>query len=393
MDTTLNKSEKKALFSFLAIYTLSSFILISIIAFLYYNQEIVAIQNQCSIQMRSASLNIEKDLMRADMDKTTYKFSPPNNRFKIGLFDQNGKIIYSNLKDNSVLLSKKAYKNNLHTYHVDRLKKPILKVAYIVVEDNSTYKQKLKLITFLIGMILIVSIFILFIGYLLSKILIKPIKIRIKKLNRFIRDSSHELNTPVSALMMSVSSLKKSDKKDPRIINHISVSTKLISQIFNTLSFISFKDIDEIYNEYFDLKELVEESIRFFDEVAKSKNMNIKCDIEPTFVFLDKFRIQKIINNLISNAIKYGFKNSIIEVILKDYTLCIVNEGEGINKKDKEVIFERFERRNNNESGFGLGLDIVKSVCNEYNIKIKVESTPNEKTVFFLTFPRPKKGK
>jgi len=291
------------------------------------------------------------------------------------------------------VLLKKAYKNNLHTYHVDRLKKPILTVAYIVVEDNSTYKQKLKLITFLIGMILSVSIFIFFIGYLLSKILIKPVKIRIKKLNRFIRDSSHELNTPVSALMMSVSSLKKSDKKDPRIINHISVSTKLISQIFNTLSFVSFKDIDEIYNENFDLKELVEESVRFFDEVAKSKNMNIKCDIEATFVFLDKFRIQKIINNLISNAIKYGFKNSIIEVILKDYTLCIVNEGEGINKKDKEVIFERFERRNNNESGFGLGLDIVKSVCNEYNIKIKVESTPNEKTFFFLTFPKPKKRK
>ncbi len=386
----MNKSEKKALLSFLSIYTLSNFVLISIIAFLYYNREIVTIQNQCIIQMRSASLNVEKDLMSAEMDKTPYKFSPPDDKLKIGLFDQNGKVLYSNLNDNNVLLSQKAYKNNLHDYHINRLKKPILGVSYIVVEDNSSYKQKLKLITFLISAILAVSIFILFIGYLLSKILIKPTKNRIKKLNRFIRDSSHELNTPVSALMMSVSSLKKSNKKDPRIINHISVSTKLISQIFNTLSFVSFKDIDEIYNENFDLKELVEESVRFFDEVAKSKDMNIKCDIETTFVFLDKFRIQKIINNLISNAIKYGFKNSTIEVILKEYTLCIVNEGEGISKENQEAIFERFERRNKNESGFGLGLDIVKSVCKEYNIKIKVESVPNEKTVFFLTFPKPK---
>ncbi len=389
----MNKSEKKALFGFLIIYTLSSFILMSIIAFLYYNKEIVTIQNQCSIQMRSASLNIEKDLMSAEMDKIPYKFSPPNNKLKIGLFDQNGKIIYSNLKDNSVLLSQKAYKNNLHKYHINKLTKPILGVLYIVVEDNSTYGQKLKLITLLVSAILIVSIFILFIGFLLSKVLIKPIKSRIEKLNRFILDSSHELNTPVSALMMSVSSLKKSNKKDPRIINHISVSTKLISQIFNTLSFVSFKDIDEIYNENFDLKELIEESIRFFNEIANSKNMSIKCDIETTFVFLDKFRIQRIINNLLSNAIKYGFRNSIIEVILKEYTFCIVNEGRGISKKDQETIFERFERRDNSESGFGLGLDIVKSICKEYNIKIKVESTPCKKTVFFLTFPRPDKNR
>ena len=382
----MNKEEKKALSSFLAIYTLSALVLIFIIAFLYYNRGIVTIQDQCSVQMRNASLVAQKELMRAEMDKIPYKFTPPKKTMRMGLFDSKGKVIFSNLKDNKIFFSNVAYKNNRHKYHVHKLQTPLLNVSYIVVETDEVASQKAKLLTLITSVIIASVVFILFIGFLLSKILLKPIKERVKKLNHFIRDSSHELNTPVSALMMSASSIKNAKEVNPRVLNHITVSAKLISQIYNTLSFVAFNEIDERYDEKFNLKELVEESVRFYDEIVKSKGNNIKCSLESTMVIMDKTRIQKVINNLISNALKYSFPRTTIEIILKNHTLCIINQGEGISEDDQEAIFKRFERRSKNEGGFGIGLDIVKTVCSEYNIEIKVESIPNQKTTFFLKF-------
>jgi len=389
VDTFLIKEEKKALINFLLIYTFSALVLIAIIAILYYNRSVVEIEDQCSIEMRNASLMSEKELMQAQMNHTPFKFIPPKENLRIGLFDKNGEVLFSNLKDNNVLFSKNAYKNNRHQYHVHQLEKPILRVSYIVAETDQSQKQRVKLLTLIYSVIVASIIFILFIGYLLSKILLKPVKDRMKKLNHFIRDGSHELNTPVSALMMSASVLRNQKNLNPRVLNHISVSAKLISQIYNTLSFVAFNDIDEKFDEKFDLKELVEQSVRFFDEIVESKGKTIKCSLQSTPVFLDKGRMQKVINNLLSNALKYSFAKTQIEVILKDYTLCVINEGEGIKKEDKNSIFKRFERKNKSEGGFGIGLDIVQSVCNEYNIKIKVESIPNQKTTFFLILPKP----
>ena len=390
MDTSLNKAEKKALIGFLSIYTLSAFVLMSIIAFLYYNRGVVTINDQCSIEMSNASLRTEKELMHAQMEKIPFKFIPPKKDLRVGLFDINRKVLFSNLKDDKIYFSQNSYGDNKHLYHIRKLDAPIFKVAYIVVETDQNQVQKIQLLTLIAITIFASILFVLFVGYLLSKVLLKPIRERMKNLNRFIRDSSHELNTPVSALMMSTSSIKNSKNLNPRVLNHISVSAKLISQIYNTLSFVAFNDIDERYDEEFDLKDLVEQSVRFFDEIVTSKGSNIKCSLESATVFLDKTRIQKVINNLLSNALKYGFAKTTIEVILKEHTLCIINEGKGISKEDQKAIFKRFERRNSTEGGFGIGLDIVKSVCDEYNIKIKIESVPNQKTVFFLTFPKTK---
>lgn len=188
--------------------------------------------------MQNAALWSEKELMHAKMDKIPYQFKPPKNGLRVGLFDRNTKKLYSNLKDNTIYFSKVAYTNNKHSYHIRRLEPTILNVAYIVVETDAIARNKIKLITLLIVTILVSMMFILIIGYWLSKILLKPAQSRIQKLNRFIKDSSHELNTPISALMMSASSLKNAKEINPRVINHISVSAKLISQIYNTLSFI-----------------------------------------------------------------------------------------------------------------------------------------------------------
>jgi two-component system OmpR family sensor kinase len=386
--TTLNKEEKNALIKFLFIYMLSATILIGMIAFLYYKKEVVAIDDKCSMEMTNAALLIEKELMHAHMEGLAFEFNPKVENLHVGLFGTDGSKIHSNLQNENILLSQKSYRSNTHEFHVDTLDMPVFGIKYIVIEGQEGFNEKFRLLS-LIFIVSIASIFFVgFIGYLLSKMLIAPIKERIEKLNAFIKDSSHDLNTPVSALMMSVSSLKNKEKIDQRVLNHISISTKLISQIYNSLSYIAFNDRDEYMNEKFDLAELVKESVRFFDEIAGAKGNKIEVDLEQTFVFMDRSRIQKLINNLLSNAIKYSFSNTTINISLKQRVLSVQDRGIGISKEDEKAIFHRYERKSKDQGGFGIGLDIVSSVCKTYNIEIWIESKVGVGSTFYLRFPK-----
>ncbi|WP_458700038.1 sensor histidine kinase [Sulfurospirillum sp. 1307] len=383
----MNKEEKKALIKFLTIYLFSALILVLIIGFLYYKKELVAIEDKCSIEMVNKAMMVEKDLMNSFMEHKKYNFKEDSGNLHVGLFGPNGEEIYSNLKSKNVLLSQNAYRDGEHEYHIHKLNHLMYGIKYIVIEGNQVKSEKLKLILLISAVSFASMIFIGFIGYLLSKMLIAPIKDRVEKLNRFIKDSAHDINTPVSALMMSVSSLRNKEKIDKRVLNHISISAKLISQIYNSLSFLAFNEKDEVLDQEFDLKDSVIESVKFFDEIAKSKDLKIICELESTMVFMDRSRIQKVINNLISNAIKYSYQNTRIDIKLKDRVLMVQDEGVGIAKEDQESIFNRYERKNKESGGFGIGLDIVKTVCKAYNIKIELKSELSKGTTFYLTFP------
>ena len=387
MGITLNSEEKKALISFLIIYVFSAMVLVSIIGVLYYKKEIVSIEDKCSIEMSNTAMMVEKDLMHAKMEGLEYKFKVPNPALHVGLYNEAGKALYSNLESDKVFLSKHAYKNNTHEFHVEKLSMPVFGVHYIVVEGSEGATEKFKLLLLIATVILISTIFVSFVGYFLSRLLIAPIKARVEKLNCFIKDSAHDINTPVSALMMSVSSLKNKAGVDKRVVNHISISAKLISQIYNSLSFIAFNDKDEVMNKEFDLADLIRESIRFFDEIAINRGNSITSKLEKTIVNMDHSRIQKVINNLISNALKYSYPKTEVNILLKDGLFSIENKGIGIAKEDQNAVFNRYERKSKESGGFGIGLDIVKSVCHTYGIKIKIDSKLSERTIFYLQFP------
>jgi len=388
VGTILNKDEKRALIKFLSVYIISSMLLVGTIGFLYYNKEVVSIDDQCSIAMTNAAMMIEKDLMNAKMKGEAYKFKIPKENLNAALFDENGKAIYSTLESNKVYLSKKAYTNNIHQYHIHSLDKPLFGIKYIALESNIVQKEKIKLLAKIGTIIFIVTIFLGFVGYYLSRLLISPIKSKVEQLNSFIKDSAHDINTPVSALMMSISSIRGKEKIDQKVMKHISISAKLISQIYNSLSFLAFNEHDKYLNEEFDLADTIQESVRFFDEIAASKGNTISCKLESTKVYMDKSRIQKVINNLLSNALKYSYPKTNIEIVLEDRVLSIKDEGIGISKEDIESIFDRYERKAKDQGGFGIGLDIVKSVCDFYGIKISVESEISKGSIFYLRFPK-----
>ena len=112
---------------------------------------------------------------------------------------------------------------------------------------------------------------------------------------------------------------------------------------------------------------------------------NIQNDIHITFNELELYRI---IDNNISNAIKYSKDSSNIEIFLhkENNKIKLMFKDEGIGIKDKSKIFERYYRGDKITGGFGIGLSIVKNICVKNKIEIKVESQVNKGTTFIYLF-------
>ena len=211
---------------------------------------------------------------------------------------------------------------------------------------------------------------------------------KIKHMDNFIKDSAHELNTPISVLMTSVSMLKKGKKPD-KMMKYISSSSKQISQIYNDIHFSAFDSIHESVEEEFSLKDLISDSVEYFNDISITKNITIESELDECTILMDRTKTQKIVNNLISNSIKYSHPNTTVIVSLKACNFSVQDFGIGISEKDQLEVFKRYKRTNsasNVEGGFGIGLDIVKRISSDYNLDIGLISKIDEGSTFSINF-------
>jgi two-component system OmpR family sensor kinase len=102
---------------------------------------------------------------------------------------------------------------------------------------------------------------------------------------------------------------------------------------------------------------------------------------------IDKESAIRLVNNLISNAIKYSEKGDTITITLKNNTLTVKDTGIGIDERKLKDIFQRYYRATTRSGGFGIGLDMVKTITQNYHIKVEVSSKIGEGTEFVLYFP------
>ena len=353
------------------------------IGLLYYKEKIATIDRYCDVSMENMAMQIKMDILN---HKNINSLFDDAERLRIGLFDAENKPIVSNLTTQKIDFNQRNYSSKSSAFFVSSFIRPKDNIKYIIIEDSKVSHQMIKLKAFIWKMLLITSLFVAFIGYLLSRLLLKPVKKNFAILSRFMKDSAHELNTPVTALMMSANYLKKSYDKE--MINHILMSSKMISEVYNSISYIAFHDLDIEEKEEFDLSLLINESILYFKEIANNKNISIHANLKKYTINMDKHSIKKLINNLISNAIKYSYSNQIIQVELKKNIFKITDKGVGIEKKYQKKIFQRYSRINKQTtSGLGIGLDIVMGICRTNKIKIKLDSKLKEGSTFTLLFP------
>ncbi len=232
---------------------------------------------------------------------------------------------------------------------------------------------------------IIVGIIIIFIAVMLSYMFLKPLKDKMQEIENFVKDTSHELNTPIAALMMSTSRIKKKNIYDEKIITNISISTKQLYDIYSSLTFLNFDRSSEKSKDI-EFDKVVDDSIEYFYEILNKKSIKLEFKREPCILHITPTKAKMLINNLLSNAIKYSPPNTNISITITQSSLIVEDEGIGINKEKLETIFQRFSRASSYAGGFGVGLSIVDNIAKEYGYLVSIESTKEKGTIVSISF-------
>lgn len=219
----------------------------------------------------------------------------------------------------------------------------------------------------------------------LVKIALKPLESKITMLNSFIKDFTHEINTPLSVILLSIEQLEKQQNIDTTKFARMKLAAKTLSQTYSDLIFLTFPDTISNEEERIVMKEAIRERLEYFRLFFERKQIALSVDLQgDSTILASKSKINKMLDNLISNAIKYNKKGGFVSVNLKGRALSIKDSGYGIDKKNLTKIFERYARFNSDQGGFGIGLSLVKSICKEYHIEISCHSKLGEGSEFVL---------
>ncbi len=220
------------------------------------------------------------------------------------------------------------------------------------------------------------------------------------ELDRFVYSTSHDLRAPLMNVLglVDIVELTITDEKPKKYLEMMKTSVTNLDNTIKEILEYSKNTRTEIEIEEVDLHEITEEVLSGmqFMEGSDRVEKRLNFDMEVPF-FSDKNRLKVILNNLISNAVKYQNKNepnlyvSVNAVITSSKAeITIVDNGIGITAQYQEKIFDMFYRATTQGSGSGLGLYILKETLNKINGKISVSSTPNVGTTFKVEIPNVK---
>ena len=384
MVIDLTASEKSTFFRFLFLYLGSSFILVIMLAFFYFQNEKTLYYDLTKSNMQNEVSKISSKIIFAHMTNNEFDkdYLLKTNDYKISFYNENKEKIFGNL-DDEIDFTKTIMDYKRHFILIDSSTLGHLGVYYIAIKENLFYEQISKLKMNIVFIFLLIYSFIAIIGFYLAKLFLKPIKDERIKLNNFIKDTTHELNTPISAILMSTETTNLNEKQ----IQRIRLSAKRISEIYEDLTYVFLQNKQNKNTlEIVDLKNLIIEQLEYFTPLASKKSIDIKLQLEQFEYKINKDDFIRLFNNLISNAIKYNKIAGTIEITLKNNELIIKDTGIGISKDKLKDIYKRYYRATNEQGGFGIGLSIVNQICNNYNIKIEVNSQLKQGTTFTLKF-------
>ena len=388
----LTSYERESLFRFLTLYLTSVFVLLAIIGYLFFENSKASMQLAIKYEMMyqsrmifsnivlKAMLNIEKGITVTE--RASFLKNLKHCRFKVGYYDEDRKPIYTEIGD-TIKFDRDFYIENGQCYTVTQNQSVHLGIKYIVLNEHELSMQVRELRVKIIGYLVLSFLLMGVVGYFLGRLFLRPVREQIESLDRFISDTTHELNTPVSAILMTIQSLKGIDS---RKLKRLEASAKRLSVMYSSLTYRLEGKIQP--DNWLRFDQIIEERAEYIRELADSKRLKLELSLEPTLVKMSEQSAYRLIDNLLSNAIKYSDVGDSVTIMLHSNVLKIRDTGIGIEKEKQADIFKRFHRVNEERGGFGIGLDIVLSICRKYKIKLELESKKGEGSTFILTFPR-----
>jgi two-component system, OmpR family, sensor kinase len=383
----INTPELKSLRSFIALYTLMWVIILILLASIYYEQEKETMLAEHRLSMQLVNETHYQNMFYHYIDSGDEL--PVSLAYRTAVFDSNKKVLASYLKEAPRDFSKYISLDGDYVHFIVRVGPNDVGAKYLVyeTEDNRLWWDAMIRNMLLYGTL--IFIFITFVGIILVKLFLRPMREAIKLLDNFIKDTTHELNTPVSVIVANIEGIDvhKLGEKDGKKIRRMDIAARTISNIYNDLTYLILHNDIAVKDEQINLSTFLCERVDYFKVGIEQKKITFSRDVcDEVMIYMDRNKLGRLIDNIISNAIKYNRIGGNIDIVLKEKTLKVSDTGIGIPADKIERIFERYQRANDSVGGFGIGLNIVAMIAKEYDIEIKVDSVINKGTVIELNF-------
>jgi len=221
----------------------------------------------------------------------------------------------------------------------------------------------------ILSLVILSSVF----GYILNSYILSQKFSMDKNLLNLTKEIIHELNIPLSTIEANIMLIKRSnrDQKLIKRLNRIENASLRLKRLYSELVYSIKKEIQIIEKEEFELIGLITERV---NELRILNRNPFELNLSPHTIRVDRIGFEKMLDNILINAMKYSSKESPIIINLKDNILTIKDNGIGIDETELIRIYERYYQSDRNSYGEGIGLALVKSYCDSEKIKIKISS-------------------
>ena len=218
--------------------------------------------------------------------------------------------------------------------------------------------------------------------------------------NDFISTVSHDLRSPLTAITGYVELLERTgplNENQTDFLNRLRESVRHITNLVNELLDLGRLDAGfDTRREYVQLKDVLQYSLKMFEEQIQEKNIKLVTDISDTMqeIRVNPIRIRQMLDNLVGNAIKYTPQNGTVKIHMSTQNDQVIfkveDNGPGIQPEEQGKVFDKFYRAStapDNVEGTGLGLAIVKSIVDSHQGRVWVDSIVGSGSTFTVLLP------
>lgn len=377
------EKDKRYIYALAFFYSMLIIAVVSIPAFFYIMVEKKSYRQNQMQNLEHYAYGVEKSIY--DFSRTGARiFDFPRSLFYSAyLYDAKGRKLFGT---DGISYALEEF-NKSHQNIISRkiiLNPNTLAAKYLIITQKFSY-QEIYTKAFISALFLGAVIF--FMTLFFIKISLRPLERVNRYLNIFFNDAMHELKTPLGVMQLNLEILRT--KEESKVLRRLFNSMQSMILIYEDIEY-HIKHMHVQYRlEKIDFSHFLFERVEVFRDLAQAKHITIEENILPDVsVMINRIELQRIIDNTLSNAIKYSKKNTKVMVCLKqeEKKITLLIEDQGVGIKDTKKIFQRYKREDTIQGGFGIGLSIVKHICDKNHIDISVTTSAGEGSSFNYYF-------
>lgn len=344
------------------------------------------------IDKAKVELSLETQLHRVMLSMDEYDnegvfIFPRYKEFNTALYSKRYETIFSTLAFEPSTYATGYHRENKNHYLIYALPSEYYFGAKYLLVSTMHRANEIYMLAFVASLLILLTLFLF--SLRLFKNFSRPFEEINQKLDNFIKDSMHEINTPLSIININAD-LFANKYGENKYLHRIKSASKTLATIYDDMDYLIKQGRVEHKVKEIDVSEFLLNRIDYFKSIANLKQLHIQRKITPKLIYtFSKTKLQRIVDNTISNAIKYSHDDNVIDICLYEEQGEIVFSVEdyGIGIECVEEIFSRYYRENQTKGGFGIGLNIVKEIIDEEGIALEVNSMLHKGTIFLYRFP------